>query len=150
MEKNIKDQVRFHIGKRQFPYWETRVSPYGNDSIQGGKLAFPYMEITGNSKRFILKYISIPVHNCINTNQNHTSLFIEVLLKCFKLIFPSDTTLPPCTPKACTVADKLNKCGSNGVYPNTQTLILNRGIYADQQCIKKNWRDTKYAKRRSQ
>ena len=78
------------------------------------------------------------------------NLFIEVLLKCFKLIFPSDTALPPCTPKACTVADKLNKCGSNGVYSNTQTLILNCRIYADQQCIKKNWRDTKYAKRRSQ
>lgn len=48
---------RFPVEKRQFPYWGTRVSSYGNDSIQGGKLAFPYMEITGNSKQLIYRRI---------------------------------------------------------------------------------------------
>ena len=53
---NIR-QFRFLVEKRQFPCWETRVSSYGNDSIQGEKLAFPYMEIAGNSKQFIYRYI---------------------------------------------------------------------------------------------
>lgn len=53
---NIR-QFRFPVEKRQFPYWRTRVSPYGNDSIQGGKLAFPYMEIAGNSKQLIYRRI---------------------------------------------------------------------------------------------
>ena len=59
----------------------------------------------------IYSHISILVHNREDTIQNHTSLLIKVLLKCFKLIFSSDATLPPCTPETCTIAYKLNKCG---------------------------------------
>lgn len=67
----------------------------------------------------IYSHISILVHNREDTIQNHTSLLIKVLLKCFKLIFSSDATLPPCTPETCTIAYKLNKCGSNGIYSDT-------------------------------
>ena len=58
MGKNIKCLVRFHIGKRQFPYWGTRVSSYGNDSIHCGKLEFPCMEIEGNSNVLNFRCIS--------------------------------------------------------------------------------------------
>ena len=132
MEKKMKWQVRFPIRKRQCPRREMPVSPVGNGCSLVEIREFPYNDTTGNSKYLIYNHIGVLVYNSEATIQNHTSLLIEVLLKCFKLIFSSDTTLPPCTPKACTVADKLNKCGSNGIDADTQTLILNRRVHADQ------------------
>ena len=51
-------------------------------------------------------------------------------MESLKLIFSSDTTLPPCTPKACTIAYKLYKCSGNGINANRQTFILNSRINA--------------------
>lgn len=122
MAGKMKWQVRFPIKKRQCPRRETPVE------IR----QFPYKDTTGNYKRLIYNYIGILVYNSKATIHDHMSLLIEILLKCFKLILSSDATLPPCTPKTCTVADKLNKCGSNGTDANTQTLILNRRVYTYQ------------------
>ena len=58
------------------------------------------------------------------------------------VILPSDTTLPPCAPKACTIAYKLYKCSGNGINANRQTFILNSRINAYEQYIKNDRRKT--------
>ena len=132
MAGKMKWQARFPIKKRQCPRRETPVSLQGNGRSPVEIRQFPYKDTTGNYKRLIYNYIGILVYNSKATIHDHMSLLIEILLKCFKLILSPDATLPPCAPKTCTVADKLNKCGSNGTDANTQTLILNRRVYTYQ------------------
>ena len=104
--------------KLKFLHDETKVSHRWNYSFSTAKPKVPMHETIGFAV-LIYSHISILVHNREDTIQNHTSLLIKVLLKCFKLIFSSDATLPPCTPETCTIAYKLNKCGSNGIYSDT-------------------------------
>ena len=93
----------------------------------------------------IYSHISILVHNREDTIQNHTSLLIKILLESLKLILPSDATLPPCAPKACTIAYKLYKCSGNGINANRQTFILNSRINAYEQCIENDRHETEEA-----
>ena len=86
----------------------------------------------------------------LNKNRNgnrqiKNGLLIKILLESLKLILPSDTTLPPCAPKTCTIAYKLYKCGGNGINANRQTFILNSRINAYEQCIENDRRETEEA-----
>ena len=115
--------------KLKFLHDETKVSHRWNYGFCTAKPKVPMHETIGFAV-LIYSHISILVHNREDTIQNHTSLLIKVLLKCFKLIFSSDATLPPCTPETCTIAYKLYKCSGNGINANRQTFILNSRINA--------------------